>query len=72
VDDPACREGILAALAGKGSIERLQLERNFVREYAGGHLEVIQRMAAFCEEVRLQASGFATYGCGRCDEKRAN
>ncbi|WP_148266586.1 type II/IV secretion system ATPase subunit [Methanocella arvoryzae] len=72
MNDPACREGILAALAGKGGIERLQLERDFVREYAHESLEAILRLAAFCEDVRLHASAFTRYGCGRCDPRREN
>lgn len=72
MDDPECREGILAELAGKGWIERLRLERDFVREYSGTHLEAVLRLASFCEEVRLHAATFATWGCGRCDERRGN
>ncbi|WP_424358334.1 ATPase, T2SS/T4P/T4SS family [Methanocella sp. MCL-LM] len=72
MNDPACREGILKSLAGKGGIRRLQLERDFVREYAHEPLDAILRMATFCEDVRLHASAFATYGCGRCDPGREN
>jgi len=72
MDDPECREGILTTLAGKGRIERLQLERDFVREYAHMSLQTILSMATFCENVKLQASAFSTFGCGRCDERRGN
>lgn len=72
LDDPECREGLLRALAGRGGIDRLQLERAFVREYAGRPLQAILGLAAFGENVGLQVTAFSSYGCGRCDEKRGN
>lgn len=70
IGDPACRKGIFLTLSGKGEASRLALERDFVREYSGDSLKAIVRMTEFCDDLKLHASTFARYGCGKCDAAR--
>jgi type IV secretory pathway ATPase VirB11/archaellum biosynthesis ATPase len=70
MEDPACRRCIMAALSGRGGLASLVLERDLVREYSGEALSGIQRMASFCDDLRIHAASLKRYGCGRCDAAR--
>lgn len=72
MSDPECRGNILSGLSGRGGVCRILLEKNFVREYSGESLNRIMDMASFCDDLKLRASAFRTYGCGRCDTERNN
>ncbi len=64
IDDPVCRHRIMNALSGRGELDKLLLEKYYVREYNG------QGLAGICDDLRMQASTLTSYGCGKCDRQR--
>jgi flagellar protein FlaI len=70
IDDPECMRRIMGALSGRSELDKLLLEKYYVREYNGEHLAAIMGLAGSCDDILMQASTLATYGCGKCDRQR--
>ena len=70
LSDPVCRRRVVKALSGKAWMDRLQLEKNIVREYSGGGLASLLSLVSVYDDMRLYASDFPSFGCGQCDGPR--